>query len=695
MTTNLEYMRREQMQATVQVLLYLNLGSSYADAADITEWVRDIAIDVTEGTVDTSGDTSGQLIDKIELLLDNTRGDFNSDGRFFNPGLMNNSKIKIISSYTEATISGGVVHPGTALTPYVFNGILKSDSSFYDYSGPDKVFKAGILQSASIMATEIVNFGYVESGISLAEAVLQIMSQRTITNVLGVSGANINLGFDVSGCVDSIESLTGMKVLDAVNAIGILSNSKWYVDQDNNFIMEPIKNSGTSSWDISIDDIISIDEVGYNPLQFNSFTWDDGTGSTGSSGTPGPEGTSGPSVWGGITGDISTQIDLQSALNAKEALIIDIIVCSESLTAGDFVNIYNSSGLKCRKADASTIDKKAHGFILWGCTSGQNAIVYRFGKTNNQLSGLTIGAEYFLSSSGGISLTAPTSSGSIVQIVGVALSATELLTIPELPTQTVLSGTGYLHITSGIMDTPAELTTANVPDSTDRRYCTDAQKVVIGNTSGTNTGDSSTPAETTTSIGALINGATDKSTPVDADYIGLMDSADSNILKKLSWSNIKATLKTYFDTFYAVLGASPSYFTPASPTNLTSNSFLMFGLGSTFAITPVKSGKVRFTIKYGPGGVGITALNSFKIAYGTGAAPANGAAATGTVVGGTDQGGAFVSANGTPSLINRNVIVTGLTLNTAYWFDIQGAKNASHTSVGMGSVEATLEELPY
>jgi hypothetical protein len=56
--------------------------------------------------------------------------------------------------------------------------------------------------------------------------------------------------------------------------------------------------------------------------------------------------------------------------------------------------------------------------------------------------------------------------------------------------------------------------------------------------------------ETTTTTGTLINGATPKATPIDADQIGLMDSVASNILKKLSWANIKATLKTYFDTLY-------------------------------------------------------------------------------------------------------------------------------------------------
>ena len=59
-------------------------------------------------------------------------------------------------------------------------------------------------------------------------------------------------------------------------------------------------------------------------------------------------------------------------------------------------------------------------------------------------------------------------------------------------------------------------------------------------------GQSST-GETAASMGALIYGAGEKTTPVNADYFAIADSADSNILKKLSWANVKATLKTYFD----------------------------------------------------------------------------------------------------------------------------------------------------
>jgi hypothetical protein len=55
-------------------------------------------------------------------------------------------------------------------------------------------------------------------------------------------------------------------------------------------------------------------------------------------------------------------------------------------------------------------------------------------------------------------------------------------------------------------------------------------------------------------LGAEIAAATGKTTPVNGDTMALSDSEASNGLKKLSWANLKATVKAYFDTLYEPLG---------------------------------------------------------------------------------------------------------------------------------------------
>ena len=54
-----------------------------------------------------------------------------------------------------------------------------------------------------------------------------------------------------------------------------------------------------------------------------------------------------------------------------------------------------------------------------------------------------------------------------------------------------------------------------------------------------------------TAIATIIVGLSAKTTLVDADSMAILDSANSNALKKVTWANIKATLKTYFDTLYS------------------------------------------------------------------------------------------------------------------------------------------------
>ena len=114
--------------------------------------------------------------------------------------------------------------------------------------------------------------------------------------------------------------------------------------------------------------------------------------------------------------------------------------------------------------------------------------------------------------------------------------------------------------------------------------------------------------------------------------------------------------------------------TPADPTSTTNTTGVMMGLAGS--ITPTVTGKLLITIS-GDMKNGSNNGNSVThIRYGTGTAPANGNALTGTV------GGSLI--NMTAAAANQrvpfscNVIVT-LTVGTTYWIDL-GLKAASGTA---------------
>ena len=103
------------------------------------------------------------------------------------------------------------------------------------------------------------------------------------------------------------------------------------------------------------------------------------------------------------------------------------ITTSEALSAGDFVNLHNSTGIKARKADATTSGKEAHGYVLSAVGSGASATVY-FDGVNTAVTGRTVGARQFLGTTAGLPVeTAPSATGNMAQILGVALSATSIL----------------------------------------------------------------------------------------------------------------------------------------------------------------------------------------------------------------------------------------------------------------------------
>lgn len=101
------------------------------------------------------------------------------------------------------------------------------------------------------------------------------------------------------------------------------------------------------------------------------------------------------------------------------------VTTSEALAAGDFVNIWNSSGAKARKADATVAGKEAHGFVLTAAASGAQATVY-FEGTNTAVTVQTPGNAFLSTTAGRSAASAPTGSGNVVQCIGFATSPTTI-----------------------------------------------------------------------------------------------------------------------------------------------------------------------------------------------------------------------------------------------------------------------------
>lgn len=105
---------------------------------------------------------------------------------------------------------------------------------------------------------------------------------------------------------------------------------------------------------------------------------------------------------------------------------------------------------------------------------------------------------------------------------------------------------------------------------------------------------------------------------------------------------------------------------PSAPTGTTSTTLVMAGLAGSIT---TRTGKILLCMS----GVGAdnTANDGTKMqmSYGTGTAPVNGAALTGTQIGPVQQYSAATLAAGATAPYGACTVVTGLSGGTAYWFD--------------------------
>lgn len=129
---------------------------------------------------------------------------------------------------------------------------------------------------------------------------------------------------------------------------------------------------------------------------------------------------------------------------------------------------------------------------------------------------------------------------------------------------------------------------------------------------------------------------------------------------------------------------------PVNPVGTTSNVGVMMGLGGTCTMTPARSTKVLVSFTgyasnstYGGG-------TATGIRYGTGAAPNNGVALTGTSIGNSVL--TQISQVSALEAFSNTVAITGLTVGTTYWVDLALANLGGSTLATIGSITCTMFE---
>lgn len=213
-----------------------------------------------------------------------------------------------------------------------------------------------------------------------------------------------------------------------------------------------------------------------------------------------------------------------------------------------------------------------------------------------------------------------------------------------------------------------------ISETASNKIMTAAERTNLSNQSGTNTGDQIISDATITTTDITTN-------DVSITKHGFAPKAPNDATQYLN--GVGAYSTPSFGTF------ASSMSTPSDPTGTTSDVGVMMGLAGS--ITPTATGKILITIigdtRNSSGGDG----SAQQIRYGTGTAPSNGDALTGTAVGSAPE--KDLGAAGIKHPFALTAVVTGLTPGVAIWIDSSLARITAGTAI-QGNITITVVELP-
>jgi len=175
--------------------------------------------------------------------------------------------------------------------------------------------------------------------------------------------------------------------------------------------------------------------------------------------------------------------------------------------------------------------------------------------------------------------------------------------------------TKITYDSKGLVTAGADATTADIADSTNKRYVTDANLTTIGNQLGTNTGDNAT----NTQYSGLASSKEDTSNKqtnltASATKFPTVNAVNAALALKANITNTLQSEDASITRTLALTDAGTTIpFTYTNPITVTvpTNATVAFPIGSTIGIYPAGTGSQSITIS----GAGVTFINNDSVLY--------------------------------------------------------------------------------